>query len=60
MVRLLFVLCRLPLLKSLSQSYFLVRKGAMDPLDASLGDIEPNDVDLDFLLDSFVFVHLLL
>lgn len=29
-----------------------VRKGAMDPLDASLGDIEPNDVDLDFLLDS--------
>ena len=28
------------------------KKGTMDPLDASLGDIEPDDADLDFLLDS--------
>lgn len=27
------------------------KKGVMDPLDASLGDIEPDDADLDFLLD---------
>jgi hypothetical protein len=28
----------------------------MDPLDASLSDIEPNDGDLDFLLDSYELV----
>lgn len=31
------------------------KKGVMDPLDASLGDIEPDDADLDFLLDPWAF-----
>ena len=26
----------------------------MDPLDASFADIEPDDADLDFLLDSYI------
>ncbi len=32
------------------------KKGLMDPLDASLGDIEPDDADLDFLLASYAFL----